>query len=95
MRTSPRTGLWVLAAALLASAEFGYAHLQQLAFWPVQLIASSLWRLAGAQAGAADSAAIWGAPAGLILAGLVAELLVIWSRRRTSVHEASEGDRHE
>jgi hypothetical protein len=95
MRTSPRTGLWVLGAALLASAEFGYAHLQQLAFWPVQLIASSLWRLAGAQTGAADSVASWAAPVGLILAGLVAELVVIWTRRRTPIGEGAQGDDHE
>src|SRR5579859_966958 len=94
-RTTGRTGLWLLAAALLASMEYSYAHLQQVGFWPVQLIASSLWRLAGAQAAAADSGARWASTGGLILAGLLAELVVIWSRRRTSTGEVSQGEDHE
>jgi hypothetical protein len=96
MRTSQRTGLWLLAAALLASVESSYAHLQQMGFWPVQLIASSLWRLAGAHAGAADSAvAVWALPAALIVAGLLAEIRAARSRRRPSWRESAAGDDHE
>lgn len=87
MRTSQRTGMWLLAAALLASVQFGYAHLQQLAFWPVQLIASSLWRLIGVQGGGPTGcAAAWIPPAALLLAGAVAEVLAVRYR---------EGDDHE
>jgi hypothetical protein len=96
MRTSQRSGLWLLAAALLASVEFSYAHLPQVGFWPLQLIASSLWRLAGAQAGPADSApAVWAPAAALILAGLLAELSAAWIGRRLSWRESLEGDDHE
>ena len=88
MRTSRIRGMWLLAAALLASIEFGYAHLQQLALWPVQLIASSLWRLFGDQAsGGTSCAAAWLPPAALLLAGLAAEVLAVRLRREGDGHE--------
>lgn len=96
MRTRERTGLWLLAAALLASVEFSYAHLQQVGFWPLQVMVSSIWRLVGARDGTADSgAALWGPPMLLIGAGLLAEILASWTRRRPLWRKASEGDDHE
>ena len=87
MRTNRIRGMWLLAAALLASVEFGYAHLHELALWPMQLIASSLWRLFGEQAGGTTScAAAWLPPVAVLLAGLAAEVLAVRKR---------EGDDHE
>lgn len=97
MRISERTGLWLLAAALPASLEFSYAHLQHLGLWPLQLIASSLWRLLGAN-GTDSAAAAWAPAAALVLIGLVAEALAVWTGRRSwrENRTAQEGgDDHE
>ena len=103
MSMSQRTGLWLAGAAFLASMEFGFAHLQQVGFWPLQLIVSSLWRVAGPQVGAADGASVWAPPAALFLTGLLTELLALWNSRRSrspgwetaAWRERSEGDDHE
>jgi hypothetical protein len=85
--------MWLVAAASLASLELIYGHLQQMGLWPLELIASSLWRFLGAHAGATE-ATVWGGPAALILVGLLAEILA-WTARRPSLRRASEGDDHE
>jgi hypothetical protein len=98
MSASQRTGLWLLGGALLASVEYCYAHLQQVGFWPVELIASSAWRVAEAHAGSTDSAALWVAPVALIATGMAAEVTAVWSRRQSlgrraaASSETSTGD---
>jgi len=93
MRMSQRAGVWLLAAASLASLELIYAHLQQMGLWPLELLASSLWRFLGAHAGATE-ATVWSGAAAVILVGLLAEILA-WTARRPSLRRAPEGDDYE
>lgn len=45
MRNAGQTGVWLVTIVLLAGAKFSYDHLRQLAVWPLEVMASSAWRL--------------------------------------------------
>jgi len=84
----------VLAAALLAGAEFGYARLRQVDLWPLQLIASSLWRVEVEQAASTSENYLALGCLGLLLLGLLVEVLSLWRKRGPAVEE-TPGDGHE
>jgi hypothetical protein len=94
MKNSQRAGLWALAAALLAGAEFGYAHLRQVNLWPLQLIASSLWSVVEQQAVSAREDSLALGCLGVLLMGLLVEVVSLWRKRGPEVEETS-GDAHE
>jgi len=94
MKNSQRAGLWALAAALLAGTEFGYAHLREADLWPLQLIASSLWRVVEQQAASASENHLALGCLGLLLMGLLVEVWSLW-RKRGPVVEEAPGDGHE
>jgi hypothetical protein len=86
----------MMAAALLASLEFGYAHLRQVGLWPLELIASSIWRLLQEHLTAAGPGnKLWVMPLGVVMAGLLVEVVGIWRERRQSWRETADGDDHE
>lgn len=65
----------MLGVALLAGGEFSYAHLRYLGLWPFELIARSVWRLAGLLAPAAlPGSAVWAA-----LLATVFIALLLWA----------------
>jgi F0F1-type ATP synthase assembly protein I len=91
MKKSQRVGLWALAAALLAGTEFGYAHLRQVDLWPLQLIVSTLWRVFEQQAASTSENHLALGCLGLLLMGLMVEVLSLLRKRRPVVEE-SPGD---
>jgi hypothetical protein len=93
MKNIQRAGLWVLAAALLAGTEFGYAQLRQAHLWPLQLIASSLWRVVEQEAASASENHLALGCLGLLLIGLLAEILSLWRTGGPAVQETSGDDR--
>jgi len=96
MRIGRIAGSWTLAAALLAGLELGYAHLRQLDLWPLELIASSLWRLLGQRLAAAGAGGhLWMAPVGVLIAGLAVEAVAAWRDRRQSWQESRGDNDHE
>jgi len=96
MRMGRIAGQWVLAAALLAGLELGYAHLRQLDLWPLELIASSLWQLLGQRLTAAgDGGHLWMIPVGVLIAGLSVEAVAVWRERRQSWRENGGDNDHE
>lgn len=89
-----RVEVWTLGAALLASGEFGYAHLRQLGFWPLEVIVPSLWRVVVAYFGASwSSGTFWLAPLALGVAALLASSIVAWRRRRAAA-DRKGGNHH-
>lgn len=93
MRIGRRMESWVVGAALLASGEFGYAHVRHMGLWPVEAVSSSIWPLLAANVGAAESRpSFWLAPLGLALVALLVCAVGVRKRGRTTT--APEGGRH-
>ena len=62
--------------------------------WPLQLIASSLWRVVEQQAESASGNHVALGCLGILIIGLLAEILSFWRRGGPAVQETS-GDDHE
>jgi hypothetical protein len=86
----------MLGLALLAGGEFSYAHLRHLGLWPLELLARSMWRLAGLLASAVfPNGALWVAPVVLALGALLAWGIAAWRGQPRTATPAPEGRHHE
>jgi hypothetical protein len=85
---------WTVVLALLAGAEFSYAHLRQIGLWAVELVAQSVWRLACALASLVFPAGnAWIAPAALAVFVLLTWGLAAWSNGNGSSRGFEERER--